>query len=93
MVAAGKEAWIQRGRRRERDRGEFFKNSTVALTSLISAEAARAMAEQESPPSAGATGSIGRPVRAVSSGIRPGPSLEQIAGQVDKEGASGWQFF
>jgi predicted amidohydrolase len=62
----------------------------VALTSLTSAEAARAEAEQqEAPPSAGATSGIGRPVRAVSIGFQPGPSLEQIAGLVDKEGARG----
>jgi predicted amidohydrolase len=65
-------------------------NSAVALSSLTPAEAARAAAEQqEATQSASAPDHIGRPVRAVSIGFTPGPSLEQIAGLVDKEGARG----
>ena len=72
------------------DRRQFIKNSTVALTSLTYIDAARAAAEQpEATPNASAPGSIGRPVRAVSIGFTPGPSLEQIADLVDKEGARG----
>lgn len=72
------------------DRRQFITNSAVALSSLTSAEVARAASEQqETPPGAGAPGSLGRPVRAVSIGFKPGPSLEQIAGLVDKEGARG----
>ncbi len=60
------------------DRRQFISNSAVALGSLSSAEAV-----------ANARGEAGRPVRAVSIGFRPGPSLEQIVGLVDKEGARG----
>jgi predicted amidohydrolase len=72
------------------DRRQFMMNSAVALSSLTPAEAARAAAEQqEATQSASAPDHIGRPVRAVSIGFTPGPSLEQIAGLVDKEGARG----
>lgn len=72
------------------DRREFIRNSAVALSSLAPAEAARAAVEQqEMTESAIAPGHVGRPVRAVSIGFTPGPSLEQIAGLVDKEGARG----
>jgi len=57
---------------------------------LTAAEGALAATEQqETPPGASAPASLGRPVRAVSIGFTPGPSLEQIAGLVDKEGARG----
>jgi len=72
------------------DRRQFIRNSTVALTSLTSAEAARAVTEQQETAAGGsASGAVGRPVRAVSIGFTPGPSLERIAGLVDKEGARG----
>jgi nitrilase len=62
----------------------------VALTSLTAADAAVATTEQpDDKPSEGARAAIGRPVRAVSIAFKPGPSLEQIAGQVDKEAARG----
>jgi beta-ureidopropionase len=72
------------------DRRHFITNSAVALSSLTAAEGALAATEQqETPPGASAPASLGRPVRAVSIGFTPGPSLEQIAGLVDKEGARG----
>jgi len=72
------------------DRRQFIKNSAVALSALTPAEAALAAAEQqETTPNESAPGHVGRPVRAVSIGFTPGPSLEQIAGLVDKEGARG----
>jgi predicted amidohydrolase len=69
------------------DRRQFLTNSAVALGSLSSAEGVeRALVEEEQ----GTTrNEIGRPVRAVSIGFRPGPSLEEIAGLVDKEGSRG----
>ncbi len=73
------------------DRRQFISNSAVALGSLSSAEAVeRALVEeQETTRTANAPGDMGRLVRAVSIGFRPGPSLEQIVGLVDKEGARG----
>ncbi|MGO9255807.1 MAG: carbon-nitrogen hydrolase family protein [Bryobacteraceae bacterium] len=72
------------------DRRQFIKNSAVALSSMTPAEAALAAAEeQEKTQSASVPDHAGRPVRAVSIGFTPGPSLEQIAGLVDKEGARG----
>ncbi len=57
---------------------------------MTPAEAALAAAEeQEKTQSASVPDHAGRPVRAVSIGFTPGPSLEQIAGLVDKEGARG----
>ena len=69
------------------DRRQFIKNSAGGLGSLTSVEgAARAATEeQEGPRTGNAPTKIGRPVRAVSIGFKPGPSLEQIAGMVDKE--------
>jgi predicted amidohydrolase len=73
------------------DRRQFIKNSTLALSPLVSLEGAeRALTEEQ-----GAAGNevpqrnIGRPVRAVSIGFRPGLTLEQIADLVDKEGERG----
>ena len=73
------------------DRREFLKNSTVALGSLASVEGAgRALMQgQGTTPRSDTPADIGRPVRAVSIGFRSGPSLEHIAGLVDKEGARG----
>lgn len=73
------------------DRREFLKNSTVALGSLASVEGAeRALTQDQVSTSRSDTpASIGRPVRAVSIGFKPGPSLEQIAGRVDQEGSRG----
>jgi predicted amidohydrolase len=73
------------------DRRQFMKDSAIALGSLVSAEGAEraSMEEQEAARSGEAPGKIGRPVRAVSIGFKPGLSLEQIAGLVDKEGARG----
>jgi len=72
------------------DRRQFIRQSTAALGTLTSAEAALAATEQQEAAGSGsAAGKIGRPVRAVSIGFRPAPSLEQIAALVDKEGALG----
>ncbi len=73
------------------DRRQFIRNSGVALGSLVSAEGAGDAFDQDNAAARGNDGSpkIGRPVRAVSIGFKPGPSLEQIAGLVDKEGARG----
>jgi len=73
------------------DRREFLKNSTAVLGSLASVEAAQqALGEDEGTTSRSETpSSVGRPVRAVSIGFRPGPSLERIAGLVDREGGRG----
>ncbi len=73
------------------DRRAFLKDSTVLLGSLASAEgAARTLTQgQEQSRRADTPTNIGRPVRAVSIGFRPGPSLERIAGLVDQEGARG----
>jgi len=62
----------------------------VALSALTSAEAGSAVEEpQEAASGASTTDGIGRPVRAVSIGFQPGPTLEHIVGLVDKEGARG----
>ena len=63
----------------------------MALGTLTSVEGAASAAaeEHEAPRRESAPGNVGRPVRAVSIGFKPGPSLEQIAGLVDKEGARG----
>jgi len=72
------------------DRREFLKNSTVVLGSLASVEGAeRALEDQGTTPRSDTPANVGRPVRAVSIGFRPGPSLEQIAGLVDREGGRG----
>lgn len=72
------------------DRRQFIRNSTVAMASLTSAEAARAATEQqETSPTANEAGVIGRPVRVASIGFKPGPSLEHIAGLVEQEAARG----
>ncbi len=73
------------------DRREFFKRSTAVLGSLASVEGAeRALTQdQETTRRSDTPANIGRPVRAVSIGFKPGPSLEQIAGMVDKEGGRG----
>jgi predicted amidohydrolase len=73
------------------DRRQFLSNSAAALGSVSSAESEeRALVEeQQTTGSAKTPGIIGRPVRAVSIGFRPGPSLEEIAAWVDKEGARG----
>jgi predicted amidohydrolase len=73
------------------DRREFLKNSTTVLGSLASVEGAeRDLREgQGTTPRSDTPANVGRPVRAVSIGFRPGPSLEQIAGLVDREGGRG----
>lgn len=73
------------------DRREFLMNSTAVLGSLESVEGAeRALTQgQTTTRKSDTPANIGRPVRAVSIGFRPGPSLEQIAGLVDKEGSRG----
>jgi len=73
------------------DRREFLKNSTAVLGSLASVEGAeRALSEdQGTTPRSDTPANVGRPVRAVSIAFRPGPSLEQIAGLVDREGGRG----
>jgi predicted amidohydrolase len=73
------------------DRRRFIRNSGVALGTFVSPEAAGTAFTQENASARGNDGSpkIGRLVRAVSIGFTPGPSLEQIAGLVDKEGARG----
>ena len=72
------------------DRRQFIRNSTVAMASLTSAEAARAATEQqETSPTANEAGVIGRPVRVASIGFKPGPSLEHIAGLVEQKAARG----
>src|ERR1035437_10874208 len=73
------------------DRRRFIRNSGVALGTFVSAEAAGTALKQENASARGNDGSpkIGRLVRAGSIGLTPGPSLEQIAGHVDKEGARG----
>lgn len=73
------------------DRRRFIVNSAAALGSLASMEgAARASAgDGGASPDEEAPTRIGRPVRAVSIGFKPGLSLEQIAELVDEEGARG----
>ncbi len=73
------------------DRRAFLKNSTVVLGSLASVEGAERALTQGQGTNRGSDtkANIGRPVRAVSIGFRPGPSLEQIAALVDKEGGRG----
>jgi predicted amidohydrolase len=72
------------------DRRQFVKDS-VALGSFVSVDGAGLASIQEpaTTRSEEAPGKIGRPVRAVSIGFKPGISLEQIAELVDKEGARG----
>ncbi len=70
------------------DRRQFIRNSAGALGPLTAAESAMRAAAQEQPP-ARTLANVGRPVRAVSIGFKPGPSLEHIAGLVDKEAARG----
>src|SRR5208283_4348995 len=73
------------------DRRQFMKDSAVALGSLVAVEGAGSASTQEqgSTSSQEAPGKIGRPVRAVSIGFKPGLPLDRIAGLVDKEGARG----
>ena len=73
------------------DRREFLKNSTAALGSLASVEGAQQALGEDggTTPGSEAQANAGRPVRAVSIGFRPGPSLEQIASLVDREGGRG----
>jgi predicted amidohydrolase len=72
------------------DRRRFFMNSAVALGSFGSVEGAGHV-----PGTDGGTrgdeapAKIGRPLRVVSIGFRPGLSLQQIADLVDQEGARG----
>jgi predicted amidohydrolase len=72
------------------DRRHFCINSGVALSSFVSAEGAgrAAMAEGVTRNDEAST-RIGRPVRAVSIGFKPGLPLQQIADLVDQEGARG----
>jgi len=72
--------WLAKGVQ-DVDRRQFVKDSAVALSALVSAEGA-GRSQEPSPK-------IGRPVRVVSIGFRPGLSLQQIAGLVDQEGARG----
>jgi predicted amidohydrolase len=73
------------------NRRQFMKDSAIALSSFGSAEGAESAPaqEQDTTPSQAGPGKIGRPVRGVSIGFKPGLPLEQIAGLVDKEGAHG----
>lgn len=72
------------------DRRQFIRNSAVALGSVSAEASARATEqEQQGQQSGSPAKQVGRPVRAVSIAFKPGPSLEQIAGLVDKEGARG----
>jgi predicted amidohydrolase len=74
------------------DRRRFITNSTAALGSFVYAEgaghASSGAQDQEAQRKPDAQ-TIGRPVRAVSIGFKPGPGLEEIAGLVDREGAKG----
>jgi predicted amidohydrolase len=73
------------------DRRQFIRNSAVALGSLVSVEgAAQAPTQgQGTAQSDGVPPKIGRPVRAVSLGFKPGLSLERIAELVEEEGKRG----
>jgi predicted amidohydrolase len=74
------------------DRRQFVANSTVGFGSFVSiAEGAGQSSTQEQGAnrSGDAPPKIGRPVRAVSIGFKPGISLDQIADLVDNEGARG----
>jgi predicted amidohydrolase len=75
------------------DRRQFIRNSTVALGSLASVEGAGgALTDEPGRPAAGtepALPKIGRPVRAVSIGFKPGLALEDIAALVEREGERG----
>jgi len=73
------------------DRRRFISHTGVALGSFVSVEGAEQALAQENRVARGAdtSSTIGRPVRAVSIAFKPGPSLEQIAGLVDREGARG----
>jgi predicted amidohydrolase len=70
------------------DRRDFLKQSTMALASADSIEAAGMTFREDREPKPPET-KIGRPVRAVSIGFRPDPGLERIAALVDREGARG----
>ena len=69
------------------DRRQFVKDATIALSSLVAAEGAEPASSHEKE--AAAANPMGRPVRAVSIGFRPGLTLPQIADLVDQEGARG----
>jgi predicted amidohydrolase len=73
------------------DRRGFIKDSAGVVASLVSGEGAglASMQDQAGTETKSAPGRIGRPVRAVSIGFKPGLSLERVAGLVDKEGARG----
>ncbi|MBZ5581018.1 MAG: carbon-nitrogen hydrolase family protein [Acidobacteriia bacterium] len=71
------------------DRRQFISATATGYLTAAETAAGGVTEEQQTTPVAGAAGKIGRPVRAVSIGFKPGPSLEQIAGIVDKEGARG----
>ncbi len=64
------------------DRRLFLRNSAATVGAFVTADAAERV-PQDAPAR------IGRPVRAVSIGFRPGLPLEQIADRVDQEGARG----
>jgi len=69
--------------------GRLVKRSVATVSALVSGLGAtrRSTAERAAP--AQPSGEIGRPVRAVSIGFKPGLPLERIAGLVDREGAQG----
>ncbi len=73
------------------DRRELIKTSAVALSSLASADGAvRSSSAMQTTARAGqAPSNLGRPVRAVSIGFKPGLPLERVAALVDQEGARG----
>ncbi len=72
------------------DRRRFFLTSAAALGSFASVEGAGGASRQDRGSlSNEAPAKIGRPVRAVSIGFKPGLSLQQIADLVDQEGAHG----
>jgi len=73
------------------DRRQFITSSGAASGSLVCFEGTEgAVLESEGmTDSEAASGNVGRPVRAVSIGFKPGLPLEQIAALVDQEGARG----
>ncbi len=72
------------------DRRHFFLNSAVALGSLASVQgAAKITKEDRGSRGEEAATKIGRQVRVVSIGFKPGLSLQQIADLVDQEGTRG----
>ena len=70
------------------DRRQFFINSAAALGSFASLEGAgSASPDGSTNHTEGPVTKVGRPVRAVSIGFKPGLALPQIAALVDQEGA------